>query len=289
MDRICTFTGTRTAQHCIADSPGVRIERHRGIRCGDVRWHALLPQPSLFCFRNDFMRVVAEVGGEALGCSLADNRNLCVLPAHVEIKARFEVGEAIDYTVVFISPRLAAALPAPALAAPMVGFSHPWLTRSLLELEGATAHGDSLSALIAEGWAIQALAHIARLAGAATRGVAREGGLAPWQLRRAKQMLSADLGAGVRLESIADACGISVAHLIRAFRRSTGVPPQRWRLHRRVDAARDLLLNSPHPVAEVAIACGFSDQSHFTHVFKRLAGASPAAFRRSHEGPRAIA
>ncbi|HUK07248.1 MAG TPA: AraC family transcriptional regulator [Stellaceae bacterium] len=107
------------------------------------------------------------------------------------------------------------------------------------------------------------------------------GGLAPWQERRAKEYMTANLEEDISLAQLASECSLSLSYFARAFRQSTGQPPHRWRLERRVDRAKDLLLNSTQPLAEIALACGFADQSHFTRVFSRIVGVGPAAWRRA--------
>ena len=51
------------------------------------------------------------------------------------------------------------------------------------------------------------------------------GGLAPWQERRAKEILSANLDGDVPLKDVARECRLSVSHFSRAFRRTVGVAP----------------------------------------------------------------
>ncbi len=109
----------------------------------------------------------------------------------------------------------------------------------------------------------------------------RRGCLAPWQLRRAKELMQSDLTADVSMRELAQACGLSVSYFARAFRQSTGEPPHRWLLGQRVARAQALLRRPDRSLAEVALACGFTDQSHFTRVFGNLVGASPGAWRRS--------
>jgi len=106
------------------------------------------------------------------------------------------------------------------------------------------------------------------------------GGLAPWQARRAKELLNANLDGKLPLSQLAEKCGLSTRHFARAFRQSTGVPPHRWLLSRRVDRAKDLLRDPALSLAEVALACGFADQSHFTRMFTTLVGLSPGLWRR---------
>src|SRR5277367_4768789 len=94
-----------------------------------------------------------------------------------------------------------------------------------------------------------------------------KGGLAPWQERQAKEMIVADLSGATRLAEIAVTCGVSSHHFGRAFRRSTGLAPHAWLLQARVDRAMTLLRRPDSSLAEIALACGFVDQSHFTRVF----------------------
>jgi len=67
-------------------------------------------------------------------------------------------------------------------------------------------------------------------------------------------------------------------HLVRAFTHTHGLPPHQYLTGRRVELARQLLLDGQRP-AEVAAAVGFHDQSHLTRHFKRYLGVSPARYR----------
>jgi AraC family transcriptional regulator len=107
------------------------------------------------------------------------------------------------------------------------------------------------------------------------------GGLAPWQERRARDILSANLDGSVPLKEVARECRLSVSHFSRAFRRTIGVAPHNWLLTRRIEVAQEKLRHTPLSLAEVALACGFADQSHLTRVFTRMVGVSPGAWRRA--------
>ena len=110
------------------------------------------------------------------------------------------------------------------------------------------------------------------------------GGLAPWQLKRAEALMSENLSVQVPLAQVAQECGLSVRHLARAFLQSTGVPPHRWLLNRRVERAKELLPNSKLSLSDVALACGFGDQSHFTRTFTAAVRLSPGVWRRLQLG-----
>lgn len=108
------------------------------------------------------------------------------------------------------------------------------------------------------------------------------GGLAPHVLRRAQAILRENLRTPPPLGDVAEACGFSPRHFARAFRDSTGLTPHRWAMAARVAAAKTMMQSRAERLAEIALACGFADQSHLTRVFKRETGQSPAAWRRAH-------
>jgi AraC family transcriptional regulator len=104
--------------------------------------------------------------------------------------------------------------------------------------------------------------------------------LAPWQLRRATDFMRAHLSGNISLEELASVCNLSVSYFARAFKNGTGVPPHRWLVEMRLEKAKDLLLNTKTPLADIAAACGFADQCHLTRAFRRATGETPGAWRR---------
>ena len=108
----------------------------------------------------------------------------------------------------------------------------------------------------------------------------RRGGLAPWQVRRATELMMERLAEDLSLSEAAAVCGLSLGHFARAFRQSVGTPPHRWLLRQRVLRAKSLLRDADFSLTDIAAACGFADQSHFTRVFTSMVGASPGAWRK---------
>jgi AraC-type DNA-binding domain-containing proteins len=105
-------------------------------------------------------------------------------------------------------------------------------------------------------------------------------GLAPWQQRRALELLRENLTEGIALKDIARECCLSESGLLRAFTTSMGTSPHRWLSGQRVELAMELMRSTAQSLADVAAATGFADQAHFTRVFGKHIGTSPGAWRR---------
>jgi AraC-like DNA-binding protein len=110
--------------------------------------------------------------------------------------------------------------------------------------------------------------------------------LLAWQERVALSMLSEENTTSSAIAEVASACGISPTQFARAFKAKFGVPPQRWRLLRRVEHAKKLMLETDLTLTDIACECGFSEQSHFTHTFVKFVGKSPREWR--HEFDRVL-
>nr|WP_244618877.1 helix-turn-helix domain-containing protein [Rhizobium sp. 18065] len=97
----------------------------------------------------------------------------------------------------------------------------------------------------------------------------------------AKSLMLDNLHGHVSVAELAQACSLSRGYFIHAFRETTGMTPYQWLLRERVAQARAMLLDTSSSLSEVAISCGFSDQSHFTRVFANVVGTTPGIWRRN--------
>jgi AraC family transcriptional regulator len=145
----------------------------------------------------------------------------------------------------------------------------------------ALRHPDRANRLFIDHVMLALGVHIAQTYGG-IRPVSRlvQGGLAPWQERRAKEILRANL-KGVPLKKVARECDLSVSYFSRAFRRTVGVTPHNWLIEQRVVLSKEKLRDDRLSLTDVAAECGFCDQSHFTHHFTRIVGVGPGAWRRA--------
>jgi len=110
----------------------------------------------------------------------------------------------------------------------------------------------------------------------------RRGGLAPWQMRRVTDYMTEHVADSVRLKELANQIGLSASQFGRAFKISMGITPHRWHINLRIQEAQELLRESDLSLAEISMATGFAEQSHFTRAFKEVVGVSPGAWQREH-------
>jgi AraC-like DNA-binding protein len=148
-------------------------------------------------------------------------------------------------------------------------------------LAGAMEHPGDGTAMFCDCIALALFAHIVRAyGGVPTEGRNARGGLASWQLQRARDFINANLAGDPSISQVANECGLSASYFTRAFKQTTGVPPYRWLMKQRVERAKELLQDPGLELADIAQLCGFVDQSHFTRVFSRSEGYSPGRWRR---------
>jgi AraC family transcriptional regulator len=150
-------------------------------------------------------------------------------------------------------------------------------------LAGAMEGPGDGTAMFSDCIALAFFAHIVRAYGSVpAAGRNARGGLASWQLQRARDFINANLAGDPSISEVANVCGLSTNYFVRAFKQTTGVPPYRWLTKQRIERAKELLQDPGRQLADIAQLCGFVDQSDFTRVFSRSEGYSPGRWRRLH-------
>jgi AraC family transcriptional regulator len=104
--------------------------------------------------------------------------------------------------------------------------------------------------------------------------------LAAADRHRIESYVQQHLSREVAVKELADLAGYSLDHFARLFKATFGVPPHRYLLDCRVNAARDHLAADGLTLADVAARCGFATQAHFTAIFKLRIGLAPGEYRR---------
>ena len=111
--------------------------------------------------------------------------------------------------------------------------------------------------------------------------LAHGGGLSPSAMRRVRDYVERHLSETIDLSTLAAAAGLSMHHFARQFKQSAGVTPHHYVTQKRLELAQGLLTKTELPVAEIAYAAGFSDQSHLARHFRHVLRTTPRAFRDS--------
>jgi AraC family transcriptional regulator len=139
---------------------------------------------------------------------------------------------------------------------------------------------DELSPLIIEGLTIEIIGETAR------HSLKRQKPVPPQWLGQARELLHDQFQECLTLAKVAGSVGVHETHLSREFRRYYRCTVGEYLRRLRVEFACRKLSASATPLSEIALAAGFSDQSHFARTFKRMIGTSPAAYRRAQQRPR---
>lgn len=135
------------------------------------------------------------------------------------------------------------------------------------------AAADTVAPLALEGLALELLAEVSRPAGASTSEQS------PCCLRQARAFLDAHFADQVSLAEAAAAAGVHPSHLARVFRRQMGCSVGEYIRVLRVDFACRELVRGRLPLSQIAMAAGFTDQSHLTRCVRQRTGMTPALFR----------
>ena len=97
---------------------------------------------------------------------------------------------------------------------------------------------------------------------------------------RARECIAAHLDQPLSMARLAALCDSHPARLTRAFRRELGIGPGEYQRRVRLEHAQRLVADTELPLSEVALVCGFCDQSHFSRAFKAIYGDTPSHLRR---------
>ena len=202
-----------------------------------------------------------------------EGSKVTLLPPHVAHDGRAAASAGYRKRVLYVGTEvLGEHLIGPAVDAPDI------LDRSLVRRFWSLhrALGDPSDAFEAETIFALVAARLGRHLGDRQREEAPHDPTIADELR---DLLDARLFVGVTLAEAGRILEVSPAHLVRSFAGRFGIPPHRYLVGRRIEAARGRLLKG-EPIARVAADVGFHDQAHFTKHFKRHVGTTPGAFAK---------
>jgi AraC family transcriptional regulator len=166
---------------------------------------------------------------------------------------------------------------------PQIGFQSKHIRHIAMSLLGELNEANVVGRLYADSLAIGLAMQLIRRYSSLKDVQIGHGGMAPHKLRKAVGLIDHHLAeeeeGRVALRVVAKEVGMSYFHFSRAFKQSLGMSPTNYIAERRIERAKKLLQDTELPISEIALRAGFSSQSHFTTSFRRVAGATPKAFR----------
>ncbi|MEW6262141.1 MAG: AraC family transcriptional regulator [Thermodesulfobacteriota bacterium] len=195
------------------------------------------------------------------------------------------VPHGCEYLALMVSPESALELLAQRLdrADPVLNFMDDQLHRLLQVLTVEVRRGGPGGRLFREAVIAAILIHIARHywgQGEADTG-RKNRRLDPAKMKQITDYIEDNL-TDISISQLAALMDLEVSGFIKLFRGTAGVSPYQYVMSRRLDRARRLLAFGDLPIVDIALAAGFSDQSHLTRLFKRKYGQTPAGYRRSY-------
>lgn len=101
-------------------------------------------------------------------------------------------------------------------------------------------------------------------------------------IKRTKEYIYKHFHEELTVNQIAKALGVNPDHISRVFKKAEGISLKHYILQERITRAKNLLKYSEYSILEIGQYLGFSTQSHFTEVFKRLSGMTPQVFRKQY-------
>lgn len=232
--------------------------------------------------------VTRKIAGGAVEKTLIGPRRMCLTPGnaitswqhngHPEILQMY-VRQSIYDSVV---SEMYGCDPAAAEIVPRFAMTDPLLEQLAVAIHTALRDGTAEDGLYIDTLAQMIAAHLARFHSTRSRPVrvAPSDGISGWRMRRLLAYIEEHLEGNLSLEAMAGQVEVSPLYLARAFKAAIGQSPHQYVLARRLERAKDMLRNTDTPIVEVALASGFSSQSHLSNWFVRLVGVSPALYRR---------
>jgi len=279
-------------QSVLISSDGIGWQNVRAIHFRHSAKEAVIPASDDHCivknlgdsFFTSVYRGKRRFEGEVLSSESA------IIPAGSSWVCQAENSDSLDLLLLYLRPLFVRS------AAGELGFSHTEIgltpqigfkdknichvAMSLLhELNEANVSGRLYADSLAPGLAIQLVRRYSSLQDVHVG----HGGMAPHKLRKAVALIDHHLSdeeeGRVALRAVARAVRMSYFHFSRAFKQSMGMTATNYIAERRIERAKKMLEETELPISEIALRSGFSSQSHFTTAFRRLAGATPKAFR----------
>jgi AraC family transcriptional regulator len=198
-----------------------------------------------------------------------------ITPAGERHWDRFSRGDVRGLLIEPSDAQVAAIRPHSAVLDERLSFHGGLLSGIARRVHDEMRRMDATAPLAIEGLLLELVAGASRL-----REQNRGSGRRPHWLDDARELIHLELGARPSLSGLAQSVGVHPVTLARAFRRAFGCTVGEYVRALRIERATHQLAQTELSLAEIALAAGFSDQSHFSNLFRRHTGLSPFRYRQ---------
>lgn len=209
--------------------------------------------------------------------------HMSYVPADMPLWSRVETeGELshldLHFDVATLAQRLGEDLDPERLATPRLGFMDERIHAVARLIAQECLQPDARHDLYGDGLVMALFIDLMQLGRSRSE---KRSALSQRQLRRVTAFIEENCLRNIRLAELAELTDLSQSYFSHAFKAATGMPPGQWHMQARMQKVQQMLAARDLPLTEIAAAAGFADQAHFTRVFRRLCGVTPAAWRRA--------
>lgn len=230
---------------------------------------------------------ILEVDGLQKGVSLQPGSIIIIQPnTHINVTLK----EAVEIINIYVSSKIlndiiidfSSSFGSIFKVRSIFNVYDDFIERNIISLKDILYSGGRLSSIEAQYIARVLVARIiSKYSTNFSENLNTEAGLSVPLLQRTFDFIDENLHRRIVVDRLAVIAGVGAAQFARLFKRTTNVTLHQYIIKRRVERARDLLIDTDMPIAEIAHDCGFADQVHLTRFFGRLVGKSPASFRKN--------
>lgn len=247
-----------------------------------------VPHPFIIYHMSRPTTVTRKIEGASPERALIGPRRLCVTPG--EATTRWEHNGHPEILQVYIRKSVYAAAAremygcdgSSAEIRPRFAILDPLLEQLCIAIARALRDGTVEDGLYTETLAQTIAVHLARhhCTRSQHQDPAATKAIPSWRIRRLIDFIEENLDRDLSLEAMAAEVAVSPLYLPRSFKAALGQSPHQYVIRRRIERAKELLSSGDIPIVDVALAVGFSSQSHLSSWFLRIVGVSPAEYRR---------
>jgi AraC family transcriptional regulator len=214
-----------------------------------------------------------------------DRGDIGIAPAHEATWTRWD--RSVEFSILAICPEFVKQVATEFSNADrvelisQVAIADPLIYQICLSLKAEVESGYPTGRIFGESAATMLAARLLQQHSVRTPKLASdENGLSSYTLRQVLDYIRSHLSQDLSITDLAQVAGMSPYYFLRLFKKSMQFTPRQYIIQMRIDRAKELLRSIVLSIADIALQCGFTNQSHFTNVFRQIAKTTPKIYQR---------